>query len=159
MTNLAVLVYRKLTPSPKSNIPKSWTRLPISPSWVGSWIPAWVPSTGISSVKLVAKECRSVRVILAILSWRDLFSILVRAFPCGISSNGLTKLLFPLRKGFIVKVKKILESICVNCGKLKADIVSRVSFLYSFRTPTTQFSGGSLHKPWRTPNPHHVLCL
>ena len=29
-------------------------------------------------------------------------------------------------KGFIVKVKKILESICVNCGKLKADIVSGV---------------------------------
>jgi len=26
--------------------------------------------------------------------------------------------------GFIVKVKKILECICVNCGKLKADIVS-----------------------------------
>lgn len=26
--------------------------------------------------------------------------------------------------GFIVKVKKILESICVNCGKLKADTVS-----------------------------------
>jgi DNA-directed RNA polymerase II subunit RPB1 len=25
--------------------------------------------------------------------------------------------------GFIVKVKKILECICVNCGKLKADIV------------------------------------
>lgn len=29
--------------------------------------------------------------------------------------------------GFIIKVKKILECICVNCGKLKADIVSRVS--------------------------------
>jgi len=29
-----------------------------------------------------------------------------------------------LRIGFIVKVKKVLESICVNCGKLKADIVS-----------------------------------
>jgi hypothetical protein len=28
--------------------------------------------------------------------------------------------------GFIVKVKKILECICVNCGKLKADIVSLV---------------------------------
>lgn len=26
--------------------------------------------------------------------------------------------------GFLVKVKKILESICVNCGKLKADTVS-----------------------------------
>lgn len=30
--------------------------------------------------------------------------------------------------GFIIKVKKILECICVNCGKLKADIVSCVSF-------------------------------
>jgi DNA-directed RNA polymerase II subunit RPB1 len=30
------------------------------------------------------------------------------------------------RTGFIVKVKKILESICVNCGKLKADIVSHI---------------------------------
>lgn len=29
-------------------------------------------------------------------------------------------------KGFIVKVKKILECICVNCGKIKADIVSRI---------------------------------
>jgi len=26
--------------------------------------------------------------------------------------------------GFLIKVKKILECICVNCGKLKADIVS-----------------------------------
>jgi hypothetical protein len=25
--------------------------------------------------------------------------------------------------GFLVKVKKILECICVNCGKLKSDIV------------------------------------
>jgi DNA-directed RNA polymerase II subunit RPB1 len=49
--------------------------------------------------------------------------------------------------GFIVKVKKILECICVNCGKLKADIVSAPaspSFLYSFRTPPSQFSGGNL---------------
>lgn len=29
--------------------------------------------------------------------------------------------------GFIVKVKKILECVCVNCGRLKADIVSRVN--------------------------------
>jgi DNA-directed RNA polymerase II subunit RPB1 len=29
-------------------------------------------------------------------------------------------------QGFIIKVKKILESVCVNCGKLKADIVSRI---------------------------------
>ncbi|KAE9397212.1 beta and beta-prime subunits of DNA dependent RNA-polymerase [Gymnopus androsaceus JB14] len=55
--------------------------------------------------------------------------------------------------GFIIKVKKILECICVNCGKLKADIVSCIfPFLYSFRTPTTQFSGGSLH-PMENPKP------
>jgi DNA-directed RNA polymerase II subunit RPB1 len=28
------------------------------------------------------------------------------------------------RIGFLVKVKKILECICVNCGRLKADTVS-----------------------------------
>jgi hypothetical protein len=26
-----------------------------------------------------------------------------------------------------------------------------------FAPPPSQFSGGSLHIPWRTPNPHHVL--
>ena len=35
--------------------------------------------------------------------------------------------------GFIVKVKKILESICVNCGKLKDDIVSRALCFSSTR--------------------------
>jgi len=58
--------------------------------------------------------------------------------------------------GFIVKVKKILESICVNCGKLKADIVSRVYLPLLVSHPTIPFSGGSLHIPWRTPNPLHV---
>jgi hypothetical protein len=55
-----------------------------------------------------------------------------------------------------VKVKKILESICVNCGKLKADIVSRVYLPLLVSHPTIPFSGGSLHIPWRTPNPLHV---
>ena len=50
------------------------------------------------------------------------------------------------RKGFIIKVKKILECICVNCGKLKADIVSlRLPFSSArFAPPPPQFSGGSL---------------
>jgi len=53
--------------------------------------------------------------------------------------------------GFLVKVKKILECICVNCGKLKADIVSapdpsRSPLLYPHHLPcaTRSFSGGSL---------------
>jgi DNA-directed RNA polymerase II subunit RPB1 len=63
-------------------------------------------------------------------------------------------------KGFIIKVKKILESICVDCGKLKADIVSRVSLSSTrFVPPPSQFSGGSLQIPWRTPSPHHVRSL
>ncbi|TFK71732.1 beta and beta-prime subunits of DNA dependent RNA-polymerase [Pluteus cervinus] len=35
--------------------------------------------------------------------------------------------------GFIVKVKKILESICVNCGKLKADIFNDTGFAEKIR--------------------------
>jgi len=46
--------------------------------------------------------------------------------------------------GFIVKVKKILECICVNCGRLKVNSVSFVLFPLLVSHPTTQFSGGSL---------------
>jgi DNA-directed RNA polymerase II subunit RPB1 len=53
--------------------------------------------------------------------------------------------------GFLTKVKKILECICVNCGKLKADIVSapgsdRSPLLYPHPLlyATHLFSGGSL---------------
>lgn len=126
LTQPIFVVHRKLTPSPKLNIQKSWTKPPTSPSWADSWIRGWAPLTGISSVKLVVKGCRSVRAILVILSWQDLSSILVRAVQCD-TIRSLTDVAHP-PKGFIVKVKKILESICVNCGKLKADIVSRVSF-------------------------------
>jgi hypothetical protein len=38
-----------------------------------------------------------------------------------------------LPKGFIIKVKKMLECICVNCRKLKADIMSLRSPLSSTR--------------------------
>ena len=47
-------------------------------------------------------------------------------------------------KGFIVKAKKMLESICVNYGKLKANIVSCVYLPLLFSHPTIPFSGGSL---------------
>lgn len=55
-----------------------------------------------------------------------------------------------------MKVKKILECICVNCGRLKADIVSRVPlFVYSFAPLYPTFWGLSPN-PWRTPSP---LCV
>ncbi|TFY57239.1 hypothetical protein EVG20_g8625 [Dentipellis fragilis] len=43
--------------------------------------------------------------------------------------------------GFILKVKKILESICVNCGKLKADIVSHGFFPCLLCTPPSNVLG------------------
>ncbi|KAH9923357.1 RNA polymerase Rpb1, domain 1-domain-containing protein [Fomitopsis serialis] len=47
--------------------------------------------------------------------------------------------------GFIVKVKKILECICVNCGRLKVSSVSFVLFLYSFAPHHPIFWGLSPH--------------
>ena len=61
-----------------------------------------------------------------------------------------------LRTGFIVKVKKILECICVNCGRLKADIVSRVSLSSTRFAPLYPTFWGLSPNPWRTPSP---LCV
>ena len=57
--------------------------------------------------------------------------------------------------GFIVKVQKILECVCVNRGKLKAGIVSRTAFPLLVSFPTTQISGGSLLNR-RTPSLRYV---
>jgi len=119
---------RKQFPSQRLSIPKSWTKLPTSPRMAVLWILGWVPLTGISSAKHVVREWRSARGILGILSWRGPSFILVR--PCA---SLLFKRRVYLVSGFIVKVKKILECICVNCGKLKADIVSRVPSFSSTR--------------------------
>ncbi|KAF5311960.1 hypothetical protein D9619_003604 [Psilocybe cf. subviscida] len=56
--------------------------------------------------------------------------------------------------GFIIKVKKILESICVNCGKLKADIVSRVVHLPLLVShPTIPIFWGLSPHPMENPKP------
>jgi len=47
-------------------------------------------------------------------------------FHPGMQNVATFSLLLNTMPGFIVKVKKILECVCVNCGKLKADIVSRI---------------------------------
>ena len=63
----------------------------------------------------------------------------------------VTSLSPPLPPGFIVKVKKILECICVNCGRLKGDSVSGL-FLLSFRTPPPNFLG-ALSDSMENPKP------
>ena len=55
-----------------------------------------------------------------------------------------------------MKVKKILECICVNCGRLKADSVSGPSFLLSFRSPPPNFLGALSN---REPQAHSALDL
>ncbi|KAG6820127.1 hypothetical protein H0H93_005002, partial [Arthromyces matolae] len=56
-------------------------------------------------------------------------------------------------QGFIVKVKKILESICVNCGKLKADIVSCVSSSLLVSHPHHPIFWGLSPHPMENPKP------
>ena len=53
------------------------------------------------------------------------------------------------------------KDICVKCGRLQANIVSRSpAFLYSLRAPPHQiFWGPSLQVSWRTPNPHRCAVL
>ncbi|KAG8968062.1 DNA-directed RNA polymerase II subunit rpb1 [Tulasnella sp. 419] len=63
--------------------------------------------------------------------------------------------------GFLNKVKKILECICVNCGKLKADLVSggHTILLSSFPHCIPHFSGGSPRSlNGGTPNPRRWQC-
>lgn len=57
-----------------------------------------------------------------------------------------------------MKVKKILECICVNCGRLKADSVSDLFFPLLVSHPTTQFSGGSL-QPYGEPQTRTASVL
>jgi DNA-directed RNA polymerase II subunit RPB1 len=73
----------------------------------------------ILSVRRVV-VCRNVQVILAILSWQNQCFTLVSTVVVFFSV--LVFLISVL--GFIVEVKKILECISLNCGKLKADVVS-----------------------------------
>ena len=106
-------------------------------------------------------RCRSVQVILGMLNWHDRYSTLVsRIAYMSIFHLNLTRIA-PTPSVFSVKVKKILECVCVNCGRLQANIVSRSpAFLYSLRAPPHQiFWGPSLQVSWRTPNPHRCAVL
>jgi hypothetical protein len=59
------------------------------------------------------------------------------------------------RIGFLVKMKNVLECICVNCGSGYSELPY---FPYSLRTPHSQILR-TLQIPWRTPNPHRCVIL
>lgn len=84
----------------------------------------------------MGRVCRNVQGTSDTLSLRDPSFILVRLLV--ICVGGFSNVYC---SGFIVKVKKILECICVNCGRLKGDIVSRVSFPLLVSHPTPNFLG------------------
>lgn len=56
-----------------------------------------------------------------------------------------------------MKVKKILECICVNCGRLKADTVSCI-FSSSRFAPYTPIFWGLSPNPMENPNPVPLRC-
>lgn len=85
-------------------------------------------------------------------------------FHIGTSCIFQTPLLLMHVPGFLVKVKKILECICVNCGKLKADMVCVVVLLSpaSRSLSTLHYFLGALSVLRRTPIPPPFLfsiCL
>jgi DNA-directed RNA polymerase II subunit RPB1 len=136
--------HRKLIRSPRLRIRSYGRRALTSRKLEGSWIHGWVPLIATSNARRAVRGCRSVLVISATSSLPDPSSTLV--CPSVHRGCALPLIVFSPPKGFIVKVKKILESICVNCGKLKADLVSR-RYLCSrlvFAPHLSKFSGGSL---------------
>jgi len=72
----------------------------------------WDPLIVHSCARPVVKICRSVRDILAILSLQCLFSTLVCTSTAGEAGCPADP------KGFLTKIKKLLEMVCHNCGKL-----------------------------------------
>jgi hypothetical protein len=120
------------------------------------WIHAWAPSTVTSSVRRVVKGCLSVLVILVTSNWRGPSFILVLSVPlAGTTSSSCAHICRFHRES----EKDPREYLCKLWKAESRHRESRLPFLYSFRTPTSQFSGGSLHIPWRTPNPYHVSSL
>ena len=113
-----------------------------------------VPSLPVCKVK----EVQLTVVAESVLSRKDQASQGHRTRTACFSSRCIHPSLFSIHlvshsPGFIVKMKKVLECICVNCGKLKADIVRRHPNSYSFHTPPPKFSGGSFRNSLENPKP------
>lgn len=88
-------------------------------------IRAWERSTVSGTARPARKARKNVLDTLVISSWQPLSFTSV----CRISYYLTRKFLFVLlltrtRLGFLTKVKKLLETVCHNCGKIKANTVS-----------------------------------
>jgi len=81
-------------------------------------IPDLAQSTACIRVRRVRRTFRSALVTLVTSSWQFLSSTSVCKFFT------LTLDLILTGSGFVVKIKKILETICHNCGLVLADYVS-----------------------------------
>jgi len=80
-----------------------------------------VPSTEASNVLPAMRTCLNVRDILATSSLPCLFFMLV----CDANSSSVSQLAYTnVISGFMTKIKKILETVCHNCGKILVDEVS-----------------------------------
>lgn len=83
----------------------------------------WVRLIASGTARLARKAKRSVRVTLGTSSWQPRYSTSV----CSKLMCVFVSLLKSADKkciGFLTKIKKILETVCHNCGKIKAKTVS-----------------------------------
>lgn len=92
-------------------------------------IHASVPSTASTTAKLAKKAPRNALDTLVTLSWQLPSSILVwhiNGVP-WVHDESHVLIFSPPPLGFLTKIKKLLETVCHNCGKIKANQVSRPS--------------------------------
>jgi hypothetical protein len=80
---------------------------------------ALVLSTGLTSVTPAKRACRNVLDTLVTLSLQRLSFMLVCS---GSMNHSLDNTLMMI--GFMTKIKKLLETVCFNCGKILLDEVS-----------------------------------
>lgn len=85
--------------------------------------PVLVQLTVNTTVRLVKKDQKNALGILVTLNLLVQSSTLVRdVLPMPLSFPLM--LTFRLNSGFLTKIKKLLETVCHNCGKIKANTVS-----------------------------------
>lgn len=80
-------------------------------------------STVNTTVRLVKRDLKNALGTLVTLNLLAQFITLVRVVSRQASTNPPI-LTFHPTSGFLTKIKKLLETVCHNCGKIKANTVS-----------------------------------
>jgi len=83
-----------------------------------------VQSTVNTTARLAKRDLKNAQGTLVTLNLLLQCSTLVRVIFPRLLSSFLLMLTFHFTSGFLTKIKKLLETVCHNCGKIKANTVS-----------------------------------